>query len=479
MATTGLHTSLRQTQNTVLAPQLQQSLKVLQAASIELRSTILEELQSNPALEELSMEEASIEEMSAPTEETPDYAEELDFAEREMDILRRMDQDMRDLFFEESARSTFSAEDAERRQHFFDSAVAETSLQEHLLSQAEMTELTPPEREALNVLVSSLDGDGFLTDSLPDIALFSNLPLPAVQRAAGILRNFEPLGIGCENRQQCLLFQLEQKGRGRSLAANILRDHYPLLVRRRIPDLARKLGTDLENVQQAVREIATLEPSPGRRFGEDLNRIIMADARVYQEDGGWKIELNNDYVPRLRISGTYKELLAGGKLSPKERDYLREKIRSGKFLISSIEQRQQTIERITQVLLQFQGGFFEGGVSRLQPLTMNQVALEIGVHETTISRAIANKFIETPHGVFEFRYFFTAGIRTESGETISNRSVKDAIANLVEDENPAKPLSDQDLVEILAEKGFKIARRTVAKYREELGILPTNLRRRY
>lgn len=479
MATTGLQTSLRQTQNTVLAPQLQQSLKVLQAPSIELRSTILEELQSNPALEELSIDEPSIEDLSPVEDATPDYAEELDFASDEIDILRRMDQDMRDLFFEENARSAYTAEDAERRQHFFDSAVAETSLQEHLLSQAEMSELTADEREALQVLVSSLDQDGFLTDSLADISLFSNLPLAAVQKAAAMLRNFDPPGIGCEDRQHCLLFQLELKGREKSIAATILRDHYPLLLRRRIPDLARKLGTDLENVQRAIREIASLDPFPARRFGEDLNRVIVPDVRVFEDDGEWKIELNNEYVPRLRINSVYKELLAGGKMKPSERDYLREKIRSGKFLISSIEQRQQTIERITQILLKFQAGFFMDGVSRLQPLTMNQVALEIGVHETTISRAIANKYIETPHGVFEFRYFFTAGIKTDSGETISNRSVKDAIQHLVEGENLAKPLSDQDLVELLGEKGFKIARRTVAKYREELGILPTNLRRRY
>ncbi|MEM9227079.1 MAG: RNA polymerase sigma-54 factor, partial [Verrucomicrobiota bacterium] len=198
---------------------------------------------------------------------------------------------------------------------------------------------------------------------------------------------------------------------------------------------------------------------------------------IYYEE--WVINLNIVYIQRLRISNAYKEMIARGILNPKDKEYLREKIRSGKFLINSIEQRQQTIERITREILTFQHDFFEEGVSKLRPLTMSQVADVVGVHETTVSRAIANKFIETPHGVFEFKYFFTPGYQGQDGEAVSNKSVKDQIAQIIEGEDPAKPYSDQGIVGLLAEKDIKIARRTVAKYREELGILPTNLRRRY
>jgi RNA polymerase sigma-54 factor len=258
-----------------------------------------------------------------------------------------------------------------------------------------------------------------------------------------------------------------------------LRNHYALLLRRRIPEIARKIGADIEDVQNALEEVATLDPAPGRRFGEDTNRVVEPDVRVEQDGDRWVITLNREYIPQLRLSSTYKELLAKESLSPQEKEYISEKMRSGKFLISSIEQRQQTIERITREILKQQKDFFEHGVAKLRPLTMNQVAQAVGVHETTVSRAIANKYIATPWGVFDIKFFFTPGYTAENGETLSNTSIKDRIAQIVSEENPAKPFSDQGIVSILGEHNVQIARRTVAKYREELGILPTNLRRRY
>ncbi|MDI1321035.1 MAG: RNA polymerase sigma-54 factor, partial [bacterium] len=193
----------------------------------------------------------------------------------------------------------------------------------------------------------------------------------------------------------------------------------------------------------------------------------------------WKISLNSDYIPRLRLSNTYKDLIAKGRLSKPESDYLREKLRSGKFIINAIEQRQRTIERITREIIKHQREFFEEGISKLKPLTMTQIADIIGVHETTVSRALANKYIQTPHGVFEMKYFFTSGYQSDAGTAVANTSVKEMIADIVAAEDPGKPLSDQEIVGLLEAKGLKIARRTVAKYREELGLLPSNLRRRY
>ena len=259
----------------------------------------------------------------------------------------------------------------------------------------------------------------------------------------------------------------------------MVRDHFELLTRRRIPEIARKLAVALDDVQTAIEEIGKLDPAPGRRFAEDSNRVVVADVTVENDGGDWKVHLNNDYIPRLRISNTYRELIAKGTLSKPEREYLRERMRSGKFLIDSIEQRQRTIERITREILKAQEPFFEHGVSHLQPLTMTRIADIVGVHETTVSRAIANKYLKTPHGVFEFKYFFTPGYQPENGAAVSNTSVKEMIADLVAAEDKGGPLSDQDIVARLLEKGITIARRTVAKYREELGILPSNLRRDY
>ena len=480
------HLSQRQTQQMVLAPQLRQSLKILQVAALDLRSVIQEELQSNPTLEELPMDGVSLDQNgadaaadgTAPDADGAEPREELDFS-KSFEILAKIDDDWRDDQAQGGGGQPYTSEAAEKRQHFFDSLVSETSLQEHLMRQAELSDCPPRVLTAIRYLVGSIDDRGFLTASPADIALMSSLALEDVQAAQKVLKTFDPPGIGAQDLEGCLLFQLEAKGRGGSIAARVVRDHFELLTRRRIPDLARRLGVSVEEIQTAIEEIGTLDPSPGRRFADDSNRIVVPDVTVEKDNGQWRIILNSDYIPRLRISQTYRELIAKGQLSKPERDYLRERMRSGRFLINSIEQRQQTIERITREIIKVQEEFFEHGVARLKPLTMTQIADVVGVHETTVSRAIANKYIQTPHGVFEFKYFFTPGYQAQSGDAVSNTSVKEMINDLIAGEDRAHPLSDQELVAKLQAKGIKVARRTVAKYREELGLLPSNLRREY
>jgi len=500
------HLSQRQTQQMVLAPQLRQSLKILQVAALDLRSVIQEELQNNPTIEELPMDGMSLEQNDseaadsaseaahgaseaadgastaadgmAPDGEGAEPREELDFS-KSFEILSKIDDDWRDDQAQAGGGQPYTSEAAEKRQHFFDSLVSETSLQEHLMGQAELSDCSPRVLAAIRYLVGSIDDHGFLTATPADIALMSGLALEDVQAAHKLLKTFDPPGIGAQNLEGCLLFQLEARGRGGSIAARMVRDHFELLTRRRIPDLARRLGVSVDEIQAAIEEIGTLDPSPGRRFADDTNRVVVPDVTVDKDNGQWRIVLNNDYIPRLRISQTYRELIAKGQLSKPERDYLRERMRSGRFLINSIEQRQQTIERITREIIKVQEEFFEHGVARLRPLTMTQIADVVGVHETTVSRAIANKYIKTPHGVFDFKYFFTPGYQARSGDAVSNTSVKEMINDLIAGEDRACPMSDQDLVARLQSKGINIARRTVAKYREELGLLPSNLRREY
>lgn len=494
----------RQTQSLVLAPQLRHSLKILQVAALDLRSVIQEELQSNPTLEELPMEVESLDkpatdsatdrdsdssgnsaadnasDATAPADHSDAKREELDFSkDKEFEILGKLDEDWRDHMASVGGAQPYTSEDAERRQHFFDSLVTEQSLQEHLMQQAELTELAAPALEAMRHLVGSLDDRGFLTQTPSDVALQTGLPLDAVQHALQNLKTFDPAGIGAKDLADCLLAQLAAKGRGSSLASRMIRDHFELLTRRRIPELARKLAVDVDDVQLAIEEIGKLDPAPGRRFAEDNNRVVVPDVTVEREGDDWKIHLNSDYIPRLRLSSTYRDLIAKGTLSKDERAYLREKMRAGKFLIDSIDQRQRTIERITREIINAQKEFFEHGVSQLKPLTMTQIADVVGVHETTVSRAIANKYIRSPHGGFDFKYFFTPGYQAQSGSSVSNTSVKEMIADLINMEDKAGPLSDQELVVKLQDKGITIARRTVAKYREKLGLLPSNLRRDY
>lgn len=484
MSGPGLNQSFhqRQTQQLVLAPQMRQSLKILQVAALDLRATIQEELQSNPTLEEMPMDDMSLEKAAENNDDkgTPsdDSREELDFS-KDFQVLEKIGQDWHDHMSDTGGVRQSSTEDEERRQHFFDSLTTETSLQQHLMQQAEMADHPEGILEGLRFLVGSLDDRGYLTATLSDLALLASLPLKTMQEASLLLKTFDPPGIGAENLSDCLLIQLAQKGRDKSVAARIIRDHLPLLVRRRIPDLARKTGLANETIQEAIEEIGTLDPAPGRRFADDANRVVVPDVTVEKDGDEWKIILNHDYIPRLRLSNTYKDLIAKGRLSKQESDYLREKLRSGKFIINAIEQRQRTIERITREIIKHQHEFFEQGISKLKPLTMTQIADIIGVHETTVSRALANKYMQTPHGVFEMKYFFTSGYQSEAGVSVANTSVKEMIADIIAGEDPGKPLSDQEIVGLLQSKGLSIARRTVAKYREELGLLPSNLRRRY
>ena len=472
----------RQTQQLVLAPQMRQSLKILQVAALDLRAAIQEELQANPTLEEMPMDDVSLEKAATSGDENAarndDPREEMDFS-KDFQVLEKIGQDWRDHLADTGGVRQTTGEEDERRQHFFDSLTTETSLQQHLMQQAELADCPAQTLEALHFLVGSLDDRGYLTTTLSDLALLSHLPLETMQEAAKLLKTFDPPGIGAESLADCLLIQLTLKGREKSVAARIIRDHFELLVRRRIPDLARKTGLAPDVIQEAIEAIGTLDPAPGRRFADDANRVVVADVSVEQDHGEWKITLNSDYIPRLRLSNTYKDLIAKGKLTKSESDYLREKLRSGKFIINAIEQRQRTIERITREIIKHQGEFFAEGVAKLKPLTMTQIADIIGVHETTVSRALANKYIKTPHGVFAMKYFFTSGYQSDTGESVANTSVKEMIADIVAAEDPGKPWSDQEIVALLEAKGLKIARRTAAKYREELGLLPSNLRRRY
>jgi RNA polymerase sigma-54 factor len=513
MQSQGLRQVQKQTQNLVLAPQLRQSLKILQVPALELRSAILEELQTNPLLEELGNNDESLD--ASEVEPSPDELEvekvdefpeepgselegkdsdkeqdiesenqeelqDLDFSD-EFAILKEMEEDLREHFeseFEGEAKlGNTDAQD--KRKFFFDSLTPEVSLQEHLLDQLKLTEISQGVRDAAEYLIGSLDENGFLNSNLSDIALLSSMPLADLQEALSTLQTFEPIGIASIDLQDCLIKQMDARDWEDTDQYRIVKDHFPLLVRRRVPELSRKLSQSTQVIHEAIEKISELDPAPGKRFSEDNNQSISADATVEKVGDEWVISLNSDFIPRLKINRTYKELIAKGVLSSKEKEYVRNQMRAGKFLISSIDQRQNTIERITRKIIERQTGFFEEGSSKLRPMTMSEVADSIEVHETTVSRAIANKFVRTPHGTFPLKYFFTPGYSGKDGDSVSNTSVKEIIGSIIEQEDPSKPLSDRKIVDLLAEKEIKLARRTVAKYREELGISPTNLRRRY
>ena len=275
------------------------------------------------------------------------------------------------------------------------------------------------------------------------------------------------------------MIQLEREGKQETLEYRIVRDFMDALGKRRIPEISRGTGQPVEEVQEALTRIARLEPRPGRAYLPNNDQYVLPEVFVQRSGDDFVVSTNNEHIPHLRISNVYKDLMSQGENSAEVKNYIREKIRAGKFLIKSLHQRQQTIANIAREIVKRQREFMEKGVAYLKPLTMVQVAEVVGVHETTVSRAVSGKYMETPQGVFEMKYFFTAGLQTASGAGVSNTSVKDMIADIFKNEDASKPLSDQEVVKMLKEKGIVIARRTVAKYRGELNILPSNLRKVY
>jgi RNA polymerase sigma-54 factor len=499
----GLQLAQRLTQSLVLSPQMQQSLALLQAPTLELKALVEQEMQQNPVLEEAPIvdsdgdkaknEEGETAEASDPAEPPADVTFDQDSQESEkaagnepaddfmaeFEKLAALDQEWRDHFAATNIPMRHSAEDEEKRQFMFDSIVAATSLQEVLLEQVRESRLTDEQRPIGEMIIGNIDDHGYLKTTLEELSTTTNTPIPKIEEVLKVVQSFDPPGVGARDLQECLLRQLERSGSEDSIEYRIVRDYMEALSKRRIPEIARGLGMEVEDVQDAIGRIGRLEPRPGRAYVTDNNQYILPEVFVNKVGDEFVVTTNNEQIPHLRISNTYKDLMAQSGNTAEVINYIREKIRAGKFLIKSLHQRQQTILNIGQEIVKRQREFMEKGVAFLKPLTMVQVAEIVGVHETTVSRAVSGKYMQTPQGIFEMKYFFTAGIQTASGEGMSNTSVKDMIAEMFKKEDPTKPLSDQEIVKMLQEKGIVIARRTVAKYRSELNILPSNLRKVY
>jgi RNA polymerase sigma-54 factor len=483
----------------VLAPQLQHSLALLQAPTLELKALVEQELQQNPVLEEQATGEMEVEERETrerdeaeaadpaepPADVTYDPAQEktssepVDDFQAEFEKLTQLDQEWRDHFAQTNIPMRASQEDEEKRQFMFDSLVTATSLQEDLLEQLRQSDLPEDQRPIAEMIIGNIDDYGYLQASVEELAVSTNIPHDDILAVLQVVQTFQPPGVGARDLRECLLLQLERASMRSSLEYKIIHDHMEALGKRRFPEIARALSLTAQQVQDAAERISRLEPRPGRVFLPDNQQYILPEVFVTRANGEYQITTNNEHIPHLRISNTYKDLMAQANSSQEVREYIREKIRAGKFLIKSLHQRQTTIMNIAREIVKRQREFFDYGVSHLKPLTMVMVAEAVGVHETTVSRAVSGKYMETPQGVFEMKYFFTPGIQTTDGVGMSSTSIKDLVAELLKKEDPSKPLSDQEIVKMLSAKGINIARRTVAKYRAELNILPSNLRKVY
>lgn len=501
-----------------LSPQLHQSLRLLQAPALELSALLTAELEQNPVLE-AELPTTSLEEAGYTDED-------FDADDRANSMEQRWLDDLREERILAARNRNTSPEAEERRQHLLDSQTAGETLQQHLLGQLGAVDAAPEVRTALNLLIERLDEDGRLDADLEDIALSQRLPLSPLQAALDILQELDPPGMGARDLRESLLLQARRVIPADPVALSVLRDHFELLGRNRRKELVRLLRVTPARLATAIDWIRQLDPHPARAWRPSHNREVRADAVVRRAAAAapdspapvprWEVEIPEDHLPKLRLNPWYKDLLTSSDEAT--RTWLRDKMRDGTFMIRALAQRQQTLQRVVEEILRRQPDLPEAGVAALRPMTMAQVADALEIHETTVSRAVAGKFMQTPAGMFELRRLFTAGLnrsvsenpdstvgnrsaasgatagrieRTSSGEpahataaesaadadAVSSEAARQTIAELIGHESRQKPLSDATLARLLQERGIGIARRTVAKYREQLGLSPSHLRR--
>jgi RNA polymerase sigma-54 factor len=472
--------SLRQSQRVVMTPLLQQAIQLLQLSTLELQEVVQKELLENPLLEEVAPETEAAPEASAST--TPDAPTTTPLEPAPVEPPPTNERQTDDLPFDLNAvmfddheeRSLVSQE--EREDLPFENIVRSVnSLTDHLDEQLRFTTEDPLVRRIGNEIIGNLDEDGYLRADVAELAQRCETTVEEVEKVLALVQAFDPPGVAARSIQECLLIQLKADPNPDPVSVEIVEEHFDELSRRRYPDIARALKLSLDRIMESVEEIMGLEPKPGRRFGGSDSRYIVPDVVVHKMGGEYVVVLNEDGVPRLRVNSLYRSLLrtAGSEA----REYVEQKLRSAVWLIKSVDQRQRTLRKVTQSIVKFQREFLDKGLPCLRPLSLRDVGEDIGMHESTISRVTTNKYVETPQGLFELKFFFHSGIASGDGEMVSSVSVKKMIQDLLANEDPAKPLSDQEVAQILKGRGLTIARRTVAKYREELGILPSHQRR--
>ena len=475
--------SLRQSQRVVMTPLLQQAIQLLQLSTLELQEVVNKELLENPLLEEVTPDTpetpadapVSADTPPAPTVEQlstdPPPTSERQTDELPFDFTAIMSAAGDD---DHEERSLVSQED--RDDPPFENIVRnQASLTDHLEDQLRFASEDAAVRRIGTQIIGNLDEDGYLRAEIEEIAQRSGATAEEVAAVLQVVQGFDPAGVAARNVQECLLLQLRRDPLPDPVSVEIVETHFDDLSRRRYSDIARAMKLALDRIMESVEEIMALEPKPGRRFGGNDSRYIVPDVFVYKLGDEYTIVLNEDGIPRLRVNSLYRSLLRSS--GNDARQYVEQKLRSALWLIKSVDQRQRTLRKVTQSIVKFQREFLDRGLAHLRPLSLRDVGEDIGMHESTISRVTTNKYVETPQGLFELKFFFHSGIASGDGEMVSSVSVKKMIQDILAAEDPAKPQSDQEVAQALQKRGLTIARRTVAKYREELGILPSHQRR--
>ena len=468
------------TQKLVMTPQLRQAIKILQLPRGELDTLIDEELTENPVIERVTEDEAIFDDGRGNGEEpTQTATQEANTEKDQIDWQTYLStyNNTNDM----PAPPPTGDEDADgERQNAPEDRLPRTeSLAEHLTWQLRFRSLTETEEHLASLIVGNLDVDGYLEASVEELAESVDTRPEEVERVLGIVQSCDPIGVGARDLQECLLLQLHE-GEAideslRCLTTTIIQQHLQSLEGRRYDRLAKALNVPMEEIQRAIKLITALEPKPGRNYGDGHIRYVISDVSVHKSGDEYRVTLNEEGLPRLKVSNTYRHLLTQ---DGEAKEYVQDKLRAAAWLIKSIHQRQRTLLMVAESLVKFQQDFLNHGVSHMRPLVLRDVADDIGAHESTVSRAIAGKYIATPRGVYPLKKFFTTGLKRHYGQDVSAESVKAQIRTLIDREDPYKPLSDEEIAKTLSRSHIKIARRTVAKYREGLNIL-SSAKRKY
>ena len=489
---------LRMQQSLVMTPQLQQAIKLLQLSRMELESLIRDEIEQNPVLEDNTSsveqdrldavaEKPSIDRFEEAQLEPPNVARDATEQVKSDGASNEIDWDNYLNNYQLAPPTTSNRGLSDDLPSFEANLTRATSLDEHLMEQVRLADFTDEERRVAEYILGNLDDHGYFRidggegDPLISAASEAGVSLSVANRTLRKLQTLEPIGVCARDLQECLLIQARRWGEENSLVGQIIRHHLKHLETKNLKAIARDLKADLEDVIEAVKTIAEMNPKPGREFASEEPQYITPDVHVYKVGDDYVVVVNDDGLSKLKISSHYRDALKSGEAKANgAKDFIQEKLRSAQWLIRSIHQRQRTIFKVTESIVKFQRDFLDKGVHELKPLILRDVAEDIGMHESTVSRVTTNKYVHTPQGIFELKYFFNSGISKTGGggDEVASEAVKEEIKKLVAAEDASKPHSDQKLVELLREGGIEIARRTVAKYREMLGILPSSKRKK-
>ncbi len=467
---------LKLSQKLIMTPSLQQAIKLLQLSKLELQEVLNQELLENPLLEE-NGEEAKAEEVEAEspqqkgeTEEPPKV--ELKEADKEKDSFDEIDYDA---YFQDYIEYGYNPRGMNEEHEEFpieNTLTRPPNLTDHLTWQLAMSDASPKVKEIGQFIIGNIDEDGYLRATNEEIAGAGPFEVTTVEEAVRAVQTLDPIGVAARDLRECLLLQLDFLEIDHPLVETVIRDHWEMFMQRHFVQISKALGVDMKTLEQVVEVIKHLDPKPGRKYSNERAIYVEPDVYIHKVGDEYVIVLNEDGMPKLRINGSYRAMLHSteAKQDGETVNYIKDKIRSAVWLIKSLDQRQRTIYKVAESIVKHQREFLDRGIDFLRPLVLRDVADDIQMHESTVSRVVSNKYMHTPRGLFLMKYFFHSGIDSDTGEDISSLTVKKKIHGFIEAEDPRKPLSDSKIMKILNDEGINIARRTVAKYRDELNI---------